>query len=135
MSSVFIDAAYFIAALEPRDEFHARASELSELLAAASFVTSEPVLIEVLNYMSKRGESGLMAAERLVRGLPSNARMTVIPQRRELFRAGLDLYAARRDKSYGMTDCMSMVICREHSIVDVLTHDHHFEQEGFTILM
>ncbi len=41
----------------------------------------------------------------------------------------------RLDKEYSLTDCMGMVICREYGITDVLTHDHHFAQEGFTILL
>jgi len=28
-----------------------------------------------------------------------------------------------------------MLICRDREITDVLTHDHHFEQEGFLILL
>ena len=34
-----------------------------------------------------------------------------------------------------MTDCMSMVICRNEKIDEVLTADHDFEQEGFAILL
>jgi hypothetical protein len=30
---------------------------------------------------------------------------------------------------------MSMIVCREQGISDVLTHDEHFRQEGFTILL
>ena len=43
--------------------------------------------------------------------------------------------AARPDKDYSRTDCMSMVICREEGITVVLTHDRHFEQEGFVRLL
>jgi predicted nucleic acid-binding protein len=48
---------------------------------------------------------------------------------------GLDLYERRGDKAYSLTDCMSMEICRERRIKRVLTHDHHFTQEGFEILL
>ncbi len=34
-----------------------------------------------------------------------------------------------------MTDCMSMVVCTERGITDVLTYDHDFVQEGFRALM
>jgi predicted nucleic acid-binding protein len=34
-----------------------------------------------------------------------------------------------------MVDCMSMVLCRERGIREVLTADRDFEQEGFTILL
>ena len=61
--------------------------------------------------------------------------MTLVPQTRELFDAALNLYEQRIDKGYSLTDCMSMIVCREQQITDVLTHDHHFMQEGFTILL
>jgi predicted nucleic acid-binding protein len=50
------------------------------------------------------------------------------------FQAGLELYAARPDKGYSLTDCISMQIMRREGITDVLTDDRHFEQEGFRAL-
>ncbi len=48
---------------------------------------------------------------------------------------GLELYESRLDKGYSLTDCISMNVCRELGITEILTHDHHFEQEGFTVLL
>ena len=48
---------------------------------------------------------------------------------------GLEFYVARSDKSYSMVDCMSMQVMRNRDLNDVLTHDHHFEQEGFNTLL
>ena len=45
------------------------------------------------------------------------------------------LQRRRLDKGYSLTDCMSMVLCHEQGISDVLKHDRHFEQEGFAILL
>jgi predicted nucleic acid-binding protein len=59
----------------------------------------------------------------------------VIEHSHETFLAGLELYEARPDKGYSLTDCISMNLMRERGINEVLTHDHHFEQEGFTILL
>jgi predicted nucleic acid-binding protein len=47
---------------------------------------------------------------------------------------GLELYRARPDKAYSLTDCMSMLIMRREGITEILTHDRHFEQEGFRSL-
>jgi len=49
--------------------------------------------------------------------------------------AGLTLYKARPDTGYSLTDCISMHVMRERSISDILTHDEHFRQEGFTVLL
>jgi len=34
-----------------------------------------------------------------------------------------------------MCDCMSMVVCAERGITDVLSADRDFEQEGLTLLL
>lgn len=38
-------------------------------------------------------------------------------------------------QGYRLTDCLSMTMMRARRIMHVLTTDHHFEQEGFTLLM
>jgi len=60
--------------------------------------------------------------------------VTVLPQTRADFDAALALYEARADKEYSLTDCRSMLAMRPLGISDVLTNDHHFTQEGFTVL-
>ena len=76
-------------------------------------------------------ESGFNLVDKVL----ADPRVTVIPQDRELFLSGLALYRRRLDKGYSLTDCMSMVVCGDLGITDVLSHDHHFEQEGFAILL
>lgn len=49
--------------------------------------------------------------------------------------SALSLYNARQDKGYSLTDCMSMSTMRELGITNVLTHDRHFTQEGFNVLL
>jgi predicted nucleic acid-binding protein len=34
-----------------------------------------------------------------------------------------------------LTDCISMEAMRQESITEILTHDNHFKQEGFAILL
>jgi predicted nucleic acid-binding protein len=58
----------------------------------------------------------------------------VLPQTRADFDAALALYEARPDKAYSLTDCRSMVALHALGVAEVLTNDHHFTQEGFTIL-
>jgi predicted nucleic acid-binding protein len=65
----------------------------------------------------------------------NHAGIEVLPQTRQSLLRGLELYKARSDKSYSLTDCISMVTMRERNITDVLTHDRHFAQEGFTVLL
>ncbi|HLY17795.1 MAG TPA: hypothetical protein VKR61_11265 [Bryobacteraceae bacterium] len=51
-----------------------------------------------------------------------------------LFAAGLELYQARPDTQYSLTDWVSMRTMRREGITEALTNDRHFEPEGFPAL-
>ncbi len=59
----------------------------------------------------------------------------VVEQSRQSFLDGLALYVRRLDKNYSIQDCIAMNVMEAEGITQVLTSDHNFEQEGFTILM
>jgi predicted nucleic acid-binding protein len=77
-----------------------------------------------------RGRVAIAAQEIL-----EDPKIQIIWQTQGLFEAGLALYKARLDKGYSLTDCVSMVVMQQEGIQDVLTHDRHFAQEGFTVLL
>ncbi len=55
-----------------------------------------------------------------------------ISESRQTFLWELELYRARPDKSYSLTDCISMQTMRREGLTHVLTNERHFEQdEGF----
>jgi predicted nucleic acid-binding protein len=135
---IFVDSAHYIALLSRRDQLREKAARIVLALYAApdvSFVTTDAVLVEVLTYQSGFGPGAREAATFLIDELSTDRRIDVLAQTPALFAAGLGLYRRRLDKSYSMVDCMSMVVCREQGIQDVLTADRDFEQEGFTILL
>jgi uncharacterized protein len=133
MTPVFVDTSFWVALINPVDQLHAKATELRRRLSGSSFVTSELVLIEVLNYFASLRSRSLAAAT--VRDIVEDHSVEVVPYTRDAFLAGFALYEARPDKGYSVTDCVSMLAMRERGISEVLTHDHHFEQEGFAILL
>ena len=53
----------------------------------------------------------------------------------ELFRGGRELYDARQDKKWGLTDWISFVTMRDWRIQPALTTDCDFEQAGFTAVL
>ena len=53
----------------------------------------------------------------------------------ETFDAGMDLYAARGDKHWSLTDCISFVVMNKFRVAEALITDHHFQQAGFTALL
>ena len=134
MRFLFVDTSFYVAVLNRRDRLRARAQSLYRELTENGnvvFVTTEAVLVELLTRMSGFGpEARDLAADFVVR-LQRDPRVTVVPFTSEAFAAGLDLYRRRSDK----TDCMSMALCRQQKITEILTSDHDFEQERFTILL
>jgi predicted nucleic acid-binding protein len=92
------------------------------------------VLTEFLAALSRSAHMRKQAAK-MVRAILENPNVKVIPQTRESFLKGLTFYENRSDKEYSMTDCISMNVMRAESLVEVLTNDRHFEQEGFAFLI
>ena len=104
------------------------------MLQSASIVTTDEVVVEFLNYYSELGPELREIACDLARRMLRAPGVETISQSRQWLLSGIQLYERRLDKGYSLTDCISMQLMREHGIIDVLTHDHHFTQEGFTIL-
>ena len=135
MPEVFADTFYWIALLNPTDKWHQKATAISQANPEASLVTTEAVLTEFLNYFSGGGERMRRAASVLCDQIMAHANTSVLPQTREAFTRGFDLYKARPDEGFSLTDCISMIEMRGHNISSVLTHDRHFAQEGFKLLL
>jgi uncharacterized protein len=52
-----------------------------------------------------------------------------------LHRAAIDLLTVRQDKTYSLCDAVSFVLMAQRGMVEALTTDRHFEQEGFVRLL
>jgi predicted nucleic acid-binding protein len=134
---IFLDAAYLVALLRARDALHGQALTLSRSLAreGARYVTTALVFAETLALVARAGEALRRDGVSLVRDLSADDACTVVDCSSALIEAALTLYEARGDKTYSLTDCASMVICRERGITDVATADRDFVQEGSTALL
>ena len=107
MEMVFADACYWIALINPKDDLHETAMAASQSLGARQIVTSEMVLVEFLNGLSKYGDATRKAAVAMIAELRKNPRVEVIPQTSVLFQAAVAHYAQRLDQQWGATDCSS----------------------------
>lgn len=134
MRRVFADSLYWIALASPRDQWHARAVAASRSLRGVEIVTTDEVLTEFLNAFRHNADLRRAAAA-TVRAIQADPTVRILHQSRQSFLAGLSLYEGRGDKAYSLTDCISMATMRQENIVEILTHDRHFTQEGFTILL
>jgi predicted nucleic acid-binding protein len=135
VSLVFADTLYWGAALHPRDQYRRQAIYVRKTLGEVRLVTTDEVLTELLDGLAQRGSSLRHAAAQAVRRILNDESATVHPQSRESFLAGLRLYEQRSDKGYSLVDCVSMTTMRRHGIIEILTNDRHFVQEGFKVLL
>ncbi len=67
--------------------------------------------------------------------LIDNSNVQIVWVDRPLHREAIDLLLARQDKTYSLCDAVSFVLMRRQGIIEALTTDKHFEQEGFTRLL
>ena len=132
MTRVFADAFYFIALMNPEDQYHELALRSSRI-RSQTLVTTTWVLVEVADALSDPRNRRLI--HRFLGELPSRPRMQIIPADEAWYARGLALYGSRPDKGWSLTDCISFAVMTELSIVEALTGDHHFEQAGFRALM
>jgi uncharacterized protein len=134
MNPLFADTFYWIALADLADASHQRAVALTAERRGSLIVTTDEVLAEYLTFFAAAPEpirrKAVINAQRILEA-PG---VEVIPQSRASFLSGVALYAARTDKGYSLTDCISMATMRKKGLSEVLTNDRHFEQEGFRAL-
>jgi len=134
MKKVFADTLYWIATVRPNDPWKDAANRAKTSLGNVLMVTTDEVLSEFLTSLGV-SEPLRKQAVKMVKKIMANPNVKVIPQSRDSFLKGIELYEQRLDKTYSLTDCISMNIMNKESINAVLTNDKHFEQEGYVVLI
>ncbi len=130
---LLLDTVFIQALLNKRDQYHTQAMALLPRVRAASEVwVTEAVLTEVANALSAVNR---VAAVRFIRQCYQTANMLVVSVGPQLLIRALELYEARPDKTWGLTDCISFVIMQDQGLTDALTADVHFVQAGYRALM
>lgn len=130
---IFLDTWFILALLNVRDADHAEAKRLlPRIRSAATLVTTDAILLEACNGLAKYNRTG---AAQFARTCYTDAQFNVIPVDRGLIQSALRQYEGVSDKAWGLTDCLSFVVMREHEIQLVATRDHHFHQAGFITLV
>jgi predicted nucleic acid-binding protein len=133
MRRYFIDTWYVIALADHNDSHHRQAKRINAAMSGALLVTHEAVLTEFLTYFAEGGPRSRSQALSLARQVLRRNDCRVA-RSSDLFSAAVDFYSRRLDKAYSLVDCMSMVLMKQQKITHVLTNDHHFRQEGFTVV-
>src|SRR4051812_21860028 len=122
---VFADTSYYLALINHRDALHGRALAASRA-RSGPVVTTAWVVQELADGLSSPGTRGALL--RFLGTLAADEGSTLIGPDPGLWRRGLDLYRARPDKGWSLTDCISFVVMADLGLTEALTGDHHFEQ-------
>ena len=133
MTALFADTFFWIALTDATDSAHQRALTLAAEWVSDIFTTDE-VLVEYLTFFATAHEDLRSRALAHARRILDEPGIHVIQQSRDSLLSGMALYGARPDKKYSLVDCISMQTMRREGLTNVLTSDHHFEQEGFRAL-
>ena len=133
MKTVFADTFYFLALLNPSDQGHGKAVAYTSS-NTVRMVTTEWVVTELADGLarSRRGRSEFLST---LADLQADADAAIVLCEHALMEEGIRLYAARLDKEWSLTDCISFVVMNRDGITEALTGDHHFEQAGFVALL
>lgn len=130
---VLLDSSYVIGLLNPRDELHDNARRWFEQVRVAPEVwVTEAVLTEIANGLAVvRRQAAVTFLAQCYR----ERNFKIVSVGTALLRRALDLYRARPDKEWGLTDCISFIVMQDQDLRDALTADEHFVQAGFRALM
>jgi hypothetical protein len=132
MNRVFADSFYFFAMLNPRDDMHRKALQFATG-SEEPIVTTAWVLTEIADGLA--ATTYRTAFSRLVARLQADTMNEIVPPTEELMTRGIELYDARPDKQWSLTDCISFLVMQDRHITQALTGDHHYEQAGFEALL
>ena len=132
MADVFVDTSFVVALVNKKDQNHNLAIELAEAFADQGLVTTDAILLEIGNALSRNFKK--QSIEIIEHFLTSDD-VKVIHLHPPLFRKAFDLYKSHSDKLWGLIDCVSFVVMRELAITEALSADKHFEQAGFRALI
>jgi len=136
--TVFWDTAAFVALGNRNDVLHQAAIAVNQALARekALILTTDAVLTEVANTFSRAAWRPMV--RQLIEAVRESAEMgaaQVIHVDKVLWQRGWQLFLARPDKNWSLTDCISFVVMQDHGLTRAFTSDRHFSQAGFIPLM
>ncbi len=133
MKQIFADTGYWIGLVNPRDQIHQKVMKITQELSSVRLLTTEMVLVELLNSFSDSPFRRAVAG--MVLKLRNDRNLRIVPQTSEQFEGALRRYKQAADKSWSLTDCASFEVMEAEQIQVALTHDQHFAQAGFETLL
>lgn len=135
MIEVFLDTSFAIALSSVSDKNHFQAVQIADQLEKnqTHLVTTQAILLEIGNALSKKKYR--LAAIQLLESLKADPNVEIIELTNQLYTEAFKLFKNRRDKEWGLVDCVSFIVMQKRGITEALTADHHFSQAGFKALL
>lgn len=131
-SLIFLDTGYLLALVNERDQYHQQALELSRIYEPAVFLTTDAVLMELGNALSRSYKA---QAIEFIDYLMQDDSVVLVRLTSELFADAFFRYRHYQDQQWGLVDCLSFVVMERYGVIQVLSFDRHFAQAGFQMLM
>ncbi len=135
MPELFADSGYWIAILNPGDQWHQKAMRIMRSIGSRRIVTSELVIAEFLNGMARFGRESRRRSADTASRFYANENLIVIRLQDIPLATAIQRYAARLDQRWSLVDCHSFLIMEQRGITDALAYDRDFEQAGFRALL
>jgi uncharacterized protein len=132
---VYLDTSGLIALINEDDRHHTKAVDVWNTLLQqkTQSLTSSLILIELADGLAKLKYRQLTF--QLTNGLAELPTHETVFVDEDIERLGWELYEARDDKEWGMTDCISFELMRIRGVQSVFGLDHHFDQAGFKLML
>lgn len=129
----FLDTSFVLSLINPRDLHHKKAHALfTQLRTAREVLVTEAVLTEIGNSLACTNRT---AAVNFINSCYVTANLKVVSVDNALFRQAVEFYHTHKDKQWGLTDCISFIVMKDHGLTDAFTTDEHFQQAGFKALL
>jgi uncharacterized protein len=109
--SLFIDTGYVIALINQTDQHHQRALQMADQYAGRPIVTTDAILLEIGNALSRIARDEASATIHYFQTAPEVTLVSLTP---ELMSAALRLYEKHQDKTWGLVDCVSFIVMQNH---------------------
>ena len=132
---LFLDTSYAIALSSVRDKHNPLAISLAKEIEdnEIQLLTTRAILLEIGNALSKLRHRE--AAIALLNSIERDEKIEIVPISESLYKKGFDMFRRRKDKEWGIIDCISFVVMKERGLDEALTTDHDFIQAGFKVLL
>ena len=129
---MFLDTSGLLCLCDSRDALHENAAR--EFRRADRLLTHNYVLDELVALAHARNLPRRHSLD-FIWSLLDHPLIEILWVDEAFHRAGMDLLSRRLDKDYSLCDAVSFLQMEERGIVEALTTDRHFEQEGFVRLL